>query len=550
MAGPTATTPDLWLKPDVGVFNDDAGTIPAGNGDGVAVWADQSGNGNDCTQTTSADRPEYQSNIINSLPAISFDGGNEYMDCPYTGEIQCIIAVYRSSTNNDYKTLLGGDTSDAVAVGSYYFQAGQGGSPGRLAAFSRCTTADTSAAGDMEATAQGQIGVWQIQAGRHDGSSIRIFKWKHEIHSDSKSCGETLRPINAAVVGGGYYSSSITDFFDGQLCELLVYSADLSDSEYNQVINYLEEKYDLAPRSSRYVLSTFLSNDERLYLFTSDDGVTFRIAPSSYKLPANLVRDPSVIFQNGTYWLAYTINSAGNETTQFSVATSTDLVTWEHVDDVDVSAIGGSTPNRRCWAPEFFIDPEDNDQLKVIFSYSTDAGANFTGYVIVPASADLTSWGVPTVMSGIPSATGESIDHYIVYVPDQSDGPYFDFFKDNGGAGDNYLVVYEAAALTGTYAAHRTGDWATWGLNLYEGPSVFEINGVWRVYMDDYQTPDGIHYSDEQAGNWAGTGFTNWSAPAHITLEDFDSAQQERHGTIFRRASDRAGSLALLGVGR
>lgn len=46
------------------------------DGDPVGTWPDQSGNGNDLVQATAANKPTYEINEINSLPAIKGDGVN------------------------------------------------------------------------------------------------------------------------------------------------------------------------------------------------------------------------------------------------------------------------------------------------------------------------------------------------------------------------------------------------------------------------------------------------------------------------------------------
>jgi hypothetical protein len=56
----------LWLKAD-------AGTSTTVNGNGITAWNDQSGNGINVSQSTVAQQPIFQTNIINGFPAIQFD---------------------------------------------------------------------------------------------------------------------------------------------------------------------------------------------------------------------------------------------------------------------------------------------------------------------------------------------------------------------------------------------------------------------------------------------------------------------------------------------
>ncbi len=62
----------LWLKADSLVLND---------GDPVSTWTDSSGNGNTFTGVTTT-RPLYKTGIINSKPAVLFDGTDDFMTGP------------------------------------------------------------------------------------------------------------------------------------------------------------------------------------------------------------------------------------------------------------------------------------------------------------------------------------------------------------------------------------------------------------------------------------------------------------------------------------
>ncbi len=58
----------LWLKADDGV------TL---NGSTVSQWIDQSGNGNDATQSNTDRQPMFVDNGLNNKPVLHFDGVND-----------------------------------------------------------------------------------------------------------------------------------------------------------------------------------------------------------------------------------------------------------------------------------------------------------------------------------------------------------------------------------------------------------------------------------------------------------------------------------------
>jgi hypothetical protein len=64
----------LWLRAD-------AGTSTTTDGQPVSAWNDQSGNGNNATQTTSANQPLFIASepLANNRPVLRFDGSNDWM---------------------------------------------------------------------------------------------------------------------------------------------------------------------------------------------------------------------------------------------------------------------------------------------------------------------------------------------------------------------------------------------------------------------------------------------------------------------------------------
>src|SRR5262249_40272752 len=54
----------LWLKGDAGVITD--------SNTNISTWQDQSGNGNDATQTDSSSRPQYVTNVLNGKPVARY----------------------------------------------------------------------------------------------------------------------------------------------------------------------------------------------------------------------------------------------------------------------------------------------------------------------------------------------------------------------------------------------------------------------------------------------------------------------------------------------
>ncbi len=75
--GAVDTNLELWLKADAGV--EEAASDPAEDADAVLNWLDQSGNNNDVTQATTANKPAYAASTINFNPGVDFDGVNDIL---------------------------------------------------------------------------------------------------------------------------------------------------------------------------------------------------------------------------------------------------------------------------------------------------------------------------------------------------------------------------------------------------------------------------------------------------------------------------------------
>lgn len=63
-----------------GWFKADSLASTLNDGDPVATWADQSGNGNDATQSSGSLKPLFKTAIIGGRPVVRFDGVDDRMD--------------------------------------------------------------------------------------------------------------------------------------------------------------------------------------------------------------------------------------------------------------------------------------------------------------------------------------------------------------------------------------------------------------------------------------------------------------------------------------
>lgn len=80
-----------------------ADSLNLSNGDPVSIWNDISGNGNDAEQSVSASQPTFTTGEINGLPAVVFDGTNDFM--PFDGN---------QIANSDYTVIFVGKEEQTI----------------------------------------------------------------------------------------------------------------------------------------------------------------------------------------------------------------------------------------------------------------------------------------------------------------------------------------------------------------------------------------------------------------------------------------------------
>jgi hypothetical protein len=206
----------VWLRADVGV---------TGDRDNVASWADQSGNGNNATMTNTSRQPSLVPRAINGQPAIHFDGAQSLLlTTPVSPQTFTIFVVGNNNKpGEDFSMILGPG----------------GNSPNnQLRWEGDCHVLFVGTGNEMSAerVAFGDTRNPHILALRYQGSIMQIYRDGQVVaqRSVSTSGPWTLNQI------GAWYSQH---FLVGNIAELLIYPAPLSDTALAQTTTYLRIKY-------------------------------------------------------------------------------------------------------------------------------------------------------------------------------------------------------------------------------------------------------------------------------------------------------------------
>ena len=199
---------ELWLDAA------DSGTVTL-NGDDVSQWDDKSADGNDAVQGSASLQPLYDIAAVNGLNAISFDGANS-LDGGAVPDIlsepETLFIVYSREGSTGNMRAFHGNNNWLVGPYNNKYQSFNGG-------FIEGSDA-----------VNGQLVV----------ASLVIDSGGAELWEDGVSQGTVA---NTTDHGAGYdigSSAGGSEFLTGFVCEVIMYSAALSDEDRVTVQDYLQ----------------------------------------------------------------------------------------------------------------------------------------------------------------------------------------------------------------------------------------------------------------------------------------------------------------------
>ncbi len=244
--GPGGVTSGLrgWYKGNAGV------TLVTGV---VSQWNDNSGNGFNATQTSTASRPSPNTTGFNYNSTISFDGVDNYFNMSdlvsSTSTAITTFAVARqTATNRDtYGCILVGQTNNIGSGGGYGLTASNSGNT----AFGFFVRDYFNNFG----SAAGTLTVPTIMCGNWNGTTANNIEYSENAASLDT---DPYTPGSVGDNGNSYIGSGIgsgTDYcFYGDIAEVIVYNVGLNAASTSAVHSYLALKYGIT-KSGSYVNS-------------------------------------------------------------------------------------------------------------------------------------------------------------------------------------------------------------------------------------------------------------------------------------------------------
>lgn len=218
----------LWLKADAGTFQDAAKTTPASaDTDPVGVWDDQSGNGKDATQATAGSKPLLKTNILNAKPVVRFDN---------VDDVLLHTAINLGTANTVFVVFIPRGTVNDVILG---------GTSGNYAPFTATTevyystNAGTQRYVSVSASAWVTGQAYLIEIVR-SGTSVSFYRDGVQLGTTQTLVVSENLTLSAI---GAYADASIPT--NGDIGEVLEYSAALSLADRQRVRTYLDERWNL-----------------------------------------------------------------------------------------------------------------------------------------------------------------------------------------------------------------------------------------------------------------------------------------------------------------
>jgi len=238
-----------WLRSDAGI------TL---NGSSVSSWADQSGNGNNATQSNAGSQPSFVQNIIGGRPVVRFTG---------TGNSGAALFRYTGGQFMTFGTALGKpanfsffcvfNTDDVSRQQDVFGSSDSGGTNGAI--WGQCRIR-TSGSGDLGYSFSDGT---NLSTGRADSivsnSTFQVHsqvytsgQTKVEFRKNKTDQTETTTATASAANSGTAFGFSLgrpgevnAVYFNGDIAEFIMYSRALDANAILRVETYLSRKYNI-----------------------------------------------------------------------------------------------------------------------------------------------------------------------------------------------------------------------------------------------------------------------------------------------------------------
>jgi len=227
----------LWL---------DASQIAGLSGtDSLATWPDLSGNGNDAVQSTEGFKPTYQTDVINGLPVVRFDGTDDYLSATDSASLQpadltiFIVSNFSSLKEGDQKFFAKSRNSESAAGATWQTTIYEAND----------LLYQTKNAGSWQSVAANDYiytGAY-ITTITHNQSTeaVNIYKDGSAFSTSSSITQAFDYATDPLYIGARINGSTIEHHLQGDIAEMIIYDSALSTVGRGKVETYLADKYGI-----------------------------------------------------------------------------------------------------------------------------------------------------------------------------------------------------------------------------------------------------------------------------------------------------------------
>ncbi len=218
----------VWLRADAGVTVDASGN--------VSNWTDLSGTSHHASQSTASARPHLNATALNGAPGVTFNGSSNFLSIPTAlssfGAGVTMLVVAKPTAVINYNRIL--DFGNGQGVNNLILC--RKGTTNTINWIAFTPSGSTT----LDGTDLLTLSQYKLFAGAQNAAAAQLF-----VNGALAASGSGAAPANVALSSNliGKSNWSGDPLFQGEIAEILVYSRLLSESERQQVENYLNQKY-------------------------------------------------------------------------------------------------------------------------------------------------------------------------------------------------------------------------------------------------------------------------------------------------------------------
>jgi hypothetical protein len=235
----------LWLDAADATTLFDAtsgGSLVAADGT-VARWEDKSGNARHATQATGGSRPLRRASGVNGLGALDFDGTNDWLSTSvslFSGLTSLSwFAVVKNDDSGANNRAVFGDRVDGDDGGLFFTKIGTSSILYSRGSANASTRVDVSESVSFPTSA--------MMASMVTTSSTGTARRNGVSAGTNTTTTASVAYLNATAIGNSLASTGGPSilWWDGLICEIIVYDTALSDTNRSAVEQYLMNKWSI-----------------------------------------------------------------------------------------------------------------------------------------------------------------------------------------------------------------------------------------------------------------------------------------------------------------